>query len=337
MAQDATTHHHPRSTSGSSRRLRWVALGATIAALAGAWHAGAAPGAGQSTFVPVTPARILDTRDPNDLGLTGPFLSGGAQDLRVTGLVRTASGDQVVVPEGATGVVLNVTAVRPTAAGFVAVRPADAPGSPTTSSLNVELGSTVPNAVTVALPTSGIDAGHVELVFDAYGNQGPTTDLLVDVVGYYTPSGLADLQAQIDALLGAHQSQQQQLDGFHESWSVYAGGNQDEPVGTADEVVRQLQVVAPTPGRVIVSSTVNVFENTDEVARCSITTGLGVDTTHAQQFQGPVSSPYGQLGATRGFDVAGGTTTTFRLVCDTLAGTSVFSDSAMTAVFTPQP
>jgi hypothetical protein len=68
----------------------------------------------------------------------------------------------------------------------VAIRPADAPGTPTTSSLNVDAGDILPNAVTVALPTAGLDAGAIELTFDAYGTPGPSTDILVDIVGYYT-------------------------------------------------------------------------------------------------------------------------------------------------------
>ncbi len=37
--------------------------------------------------------------------------------------------------------------------------------------------------------TAGADAGKIELSYDAYGTAGATTDLLVDVVGYYAPAG----------------------------------------------------------------------------------------------------------------------------------------------------
>jgi hypothetical protein len=96
-----------------------------------------------------------------------------------------------VVPAGTTGVVLNVTAVQPTSAGFVSVRPADAPGSPATSSLNFEAGVTQPNAVTVQVPSTGPDAGKIEITYDAYGTAGASTDVLVDVVGYYTAAATA--------------------------------------------------------------------------------------------------------------------------------------------------
>ena len=162
------------------------------------WQASASVGADESTFVSVSPARILDTR--SDLGLPGPFVSAIPQDLRVTGNIATANGDAVVVPDGATGVVLNVTAVNPTADGFVTIRPADAPGQPTTSNLNFKAGDIIPNSVTVQVPTSGSDAGRIEITYDAFGNAGPTTEILIDVVGYTKNAGLASLQAQVNDL-----------------------------------------------------------------------------------------------------------------------------------------
>ena len=123
-----------------------------------------------------------------------------AQDLKVTGTIATKSGTIVVVPDGATGVVLNVTVVGPTAAGFVSIRPADAPGVPTTSSLNFIAGDVIPNSVTVQMPTSGNDAGKIEITYDAFGNAGPTTEMLVDVVGYTKNAGLASLQAEVEVL-----------------------------------------------------------------------------------------------------------------------------------------
>jgi hypothetical protein len=88
------------------------------------------------------------------------------------------------VPVGATGVLLNVTVVSPSAAGFLSVRPGDATGAPKTSSLNFAANATVPNSVQVALPTAGANAGQIDITYDALGVAGPTTDVLVDVVGY---------------------------------------------------------------------------------------------------------------------------------------------------------
>jgi hypothetical protein len=149
--------------------------------------------------VTVSPERILDTRDGNDIGLTGPFVSAVSQKLQVTGSIQTATGAKIVVPTGATGVLLNVTPVNPTAAGFISIRPGDATGAATTSSLNFTTGvaGIVPNAVQVAVPTAGTNEGEIDITYDAYGQAGPTTDILIDVVGYMTSAGLQELVADV--------------------------------------------------------------------------------------------------------------------------------------------
>jgi len=122
--------------------------------------------------------RILDTR--TDVGLAGPFVSGVSQKLRVTG---------AAVPAGATGVLLNVTVVGPSADGFLSVRPGDATGAPSTSSLNFTAGDIVPNSVQVGLATAGANAGQIDITYDAFGQAGPTTEVLIDVVGYMIAGG----------------------------------------------------------------------------------------------------------------------------------------------------
>jgi hypothetical protein len=179
-------------------RSRWAAVGAAIAVSLGAGGvlvSQAALGPNESTIVTVTPARILDSRDPTNLGLPGPFVSATSQKLQVTGTIPTATGNRTVVPAGATGVLLNVTAVQTSANGFISIRSGNATGVPTTSSLNVTAGVTVPNAVQIALPTSGANAGQIDITFDALGVAGPTTDMLIDVVGYTTNTGLQELGA----------------------------------------------------------------------------------------------------------------------------------------------
>jgi hypothetical protein len=165
-------------------RSRWAAIGAAVAVTLGA-GAGiglvSASGSPPSSFVSITPERVLDTRDGVGIGLSGAFVSADGRDLQVTGEVATASVPKVVVPVGATAVSLNVTVVQPTAAGFVSVRPAGAPGAPETSNLNFEAGDITPNAVNVALSAGGA----IELTYDAFGTPGPTADLLVDVLGYF--------------------------------------------------------------------------------------------------------------------------------------------------------
>ncbi len=146
----------------------------------------------ESSTVSIAPVRVLDTR--TDVGLAGPFVSAVAQDLKVTGSIPTATGTQTVVPAGATGVFLNVTPVSSTAAGFISVRPANATGLPTTSNVNFTTGAINPNAVLVELPVGGGDDGKIEITFDAFGAAGPTTEVLVDVVGYTTDTRLKAIE-----------------------------------------------------------------------------------------------------------------------------------------------
>jgi hypothetical protein len=183
------------------RSVMWFAAAAAISiALVWSpltWRVFAAPGPGESTVVSVTPTRVLDTRDPVNLGLAGPFVSPVSQKLQISGSIPTSGGTAIVVPAGATGVLLNVTVVSPGAAGFLSIRPGNATGAPSTSSLNFAAGVTVPNAVQVALPTTGATTGKIDITYDASGVAGPTTDVLIDIVGYTTNVGIQSLVADL--------------------------------------------------------------------------------------------------------------------------------------------
>lgn len=160
-----------------------------VALAVGAGGLGLATAASQSpsSFVPISPERVADSR--SGFGVAQPLASGLSQNLQITGAIARPNGSAaVVVPSGATAVVLNVTAVGPEAAGFLSVRPAGAAGAPTTSSLNFDAGAVVPNSVTVSLSASGA----IELTYDAYGRAGPNTHVLVDVAGYYVTGGGGD-------------------------------------------------------------------------------------------------------------------------------------------------
>ena len=170
---------------------RWAAVGILVAVMVGAGGLFVANAASSppSSVVTIDPLRILDSRDGTDVGLPGPFVSPVSQKLQVTGSVPTTSGTQTVVPAGATGVLLNVTVVEPTANGFLSIRPGDATGAPATSSLNFVAGDIMPNSVQVGLPTSGPNAGQIDITYDAFDTPGPTTDVLIDVVGYLIEGG----------------------------------------------------------------------------------------------------------------------------------------------------
>jgi hypothetical protein len=281
----------------------------------------------------VTPERILDTRDPNNIGLSGPFVSAVSQKLQVTGSIPTATGTKTVVPTGATGVLLNVTPVNPTAAGFISIRPGDATGAATTSSLNFTTGvaGIVPNAVQVAVPTAGTNEGEIDITYDAYGQAGPTTDILIDVVGYMTSAGLQDLTARVTALEAATAT----LDASQ----PFALASRSDLVNVGGPtVVVAVSIVAPVDGQVTVMSSASAAESTaaDDVA-CSITTGNTVDTDYEQRFESTGSpGQWESMAGTRLFDLNAGATGTYNLVCANQSGsTSNIFDSALSAIFTP--
>ncbi|MEU8759364.1 hypothetical protein [Streptomyces sp. NPDC048659] len=118
------------------------------------------------TYTPVTPTRLLDTRE----GL-------GAAKAKVgpNGTVRLKVAGAAGVPaEGLTSVVLNVTATNATADGFVSVYPSGTLRT-SSSSLNFKAGKTAANLVTVP-----VTDGYVELY-----NKNGSVDLLADIAGYY--------------------------------------------------------------------------------------------------------------------------------------------------------
>jgi hypothetical protein len=133
-----------------------------------------------ASFVAASPTRILDTR--SDAGLAGPFVSGVAEQLQVTGVVATRPRnnapqvDVEVVPSGASSAVFTVRVVRPLTNGFLSVRSDDATGFSATLNINWTAGGAdIANSVTVQFPASG--------KVDIFVN-GTVGEVLIDVAGY---------------------------------------------------------------------------------------------------------------------------------------------------------
>ncbi|HEX5402721.1 MAG TPA: DUF1906 domain-containing protein [Pseudonocardiaceae bacterium] len=125
---------------------------------------------GGQTYHQVTPTRALDTR--NGIGALG---SNKSMTLTVAGVAG--------IPANVSAVIMNVTAVSPTAdSSYLAVYPSSSTTVPTVSNLNFTKGQTIPNLVTVPVTN-----GSVKI----YNHIG-TVQVLADVLGYYTP----DLSAQ---------------------------------------------------------------------------------------------------------------------------------------------
>ena len=134
-----------------------------------------------STLRAIEPFRIFDTRSGLGgvgAGAVGP---GGTLwfDLTRLGLTEFPATD-------VTAVVLNVTATAPTKPSFLTVWPDDVE-RPTASSLNFVTGQTVPNLVTVRVPSSG--------VIDFFNAAGEV-HVVADIVGYYSPRDIDDWNGQ---------------------------------------------------------------------------------------------------------------------------------------------
>ena len=127
------------------------------------------------SFIGVTPARLLDTRS-SGITIDGAF--AGGPRLAADGTIDlTVAGRGGVPLSNVASVALNVTAVKPSAAGHMTVWAAGQT-RPYASNLNYSPGVTVPNMVIVPL---GVD-GNISL-----WSLSPV-DVVVDVLGWF-PTG----------------------------------------------------------------------------------------------------------------------------------------------------
>ena len=126
------------------------------------------PPAQGSTFVPMDPVRVLDSR--SGVGLSGKFNANTARTVAVAG--------RLGIPNDAVAITGNVTVVNQTVAGYMAITPTP-DNNPPVSSLNFPKGDVRGNNVTSPLSSGG----DVSLVYKA--TAGAKTDFVLDVTGYF--------------------------------------------------------------------------------------------------------------------------------------------------------
>ena len=133
--------------------------------------------AGQSTFRPITPCRIVNTT------LAGGILANGATRTYYVGgtigfIAQGGKGGGCGIPVGATAIAATVTAATPLQHGFLRMWPA---------------GQTEPNATILSYPqgiagntgaTIGIATGAAKAL--TVKNHGGPAHLIIDVTGYYS-------------------------------------------------------------------------------------------------------------------------------------------------------
>ncbi|MFZ2033803.1 MAG: IPT/TIG domain-containing protein [Candidatus Dormiibacterota bacterium] len=128
---------------------------------------------GLANYTPLSPYRILDTRNTGSGGPLGP---GAIRALQVTGSASTQ------IPPGATAAVLNVTEVYGSASSLLTVFPYGT-SKPNASNLNFAAHTVIANLVTVTLGAH-LGQGWID-IYNALG----TVNVVVDVEGYFgTPS-----------------------------------------------------------------------------------------------------------------------------------------------------
>lgn len=177
----ATSNLNVRRAGESASNLTIVPVGAdgkiTVFAEQGAdvvvdvagWYSdGTGKGGYSGLYVPVSPARVLDTR--NAIGTTaGALERQGSVDVVV-------GGNGGIPANGVVGVAVNVTAVDVVGAGYLTVYPTGIMW-PTASNVNADgPGSTTPNLVVSPLGMNG----SLTIFDDAGGH------VLVDVAGWFT-------------------------------------------------------------------------------------------------------------------------------------------------------
>jgi hypothetical protein len=128
-------------------------------------------GSGGSLYVPLEPARILDTRSGD--GLAGAFATATPRAF----VAATRGG----VPADAVAVTGNLTVTRQTSRGYLTLGP-DVAAAPETSTLNFPKGDIRANGL--ASPLGG---GSAEVVF--VGLDGSTSHVVFDVDGYFKAPG----------------------------------------------------------------------------------------------------------------------------------------------------
>ena len=320
------------------RTVAWFATAIVLSILSTvlvmqAWRVDAAPGDIDSTFVPVTPCRLFDTRpgEPPNSGKKTPLAAGEANALmqQVTGDI----GNCVGIPTGATAVAMNVTIVNPTAQSNLRLFPNGA-ATPLVSNLNWLPGqSPTPNKVDVKLSGDG----KIKLV-----NFNGSVDVIGDVVGYYTSSilkeFLAGLLAAYSRIAVLEASEPFAVSNFNPNYGV---------LSTTPTSIVDVPVAALVEGQVTVNYSTYIANGTlgqESVCAPYRSTEIPATTIPANDqgvgyWETAVvgGGDEGSVSGTATFDIAAGATVIYSLACEERGGTGSVSGTTMTAIFTPTP
>jgi hypothetical protein len=142
----------------------------------------------ESTYHPIAPIRLLDTRNGNGL-------SGGPARMQARVPTLFWVGGRGGVSTDATAVTVNVTVVNPTVAGWVYLGPS-AIVNPATFTVAFKAKDVTAYGSTIALSPAG--SIHPGVIYGTLMTASGTTDLLLDVTGYFTPDNTGDTYHPLD-------------------------------------------------------------------------------------------------------------------------------------------
>lgn len=258
----------------------------------------------ESTFVPIAPCRLLDTRSDEPIGVQD------TQTFQVTG----ANGD-CIVPDDAVAVAFNATSTGATERSFATFFPSDV-ARPLSSNLNYEFGQPpLPNKIDVKLSSDG----QVSIY-----NESGMVDMIVDITGYYTDSGTQDVIARLEALESARPR------------VATTTLTQNVNVGSDPFTVAEVSISSEVPGDVIVDVSGGVSLAFGDGTGVTCALGETADVVDAsaeirtEAASGPASSA---MAGTRRFSTAGGSAT-FYFVCDKEgSGVAIMEDIELNALF----
>ena len=138
-------------------------------------------GTSGSTYVALTPNRILDSRAAYKNGMTSGLTAGTHKSFTVVG--RTPTDATSNVPSNAVAVTGTLTVTSQSAAGYLSLGP-EALDKPTTASLYFPKGDNRATGLTVKLGTGG----KLNVTFTS-STAGAKTDVVFDVNGYFLAGG----------------------------------------------------------------------------------------------------------------------------------------------------
>jgi len=289
-------------------RSRWAAVGAAVAVTLGAGGIGLVTAAGSSdpsVFVPITNCRLFDTRATEDVGPWDEPI-GADQEITVDG--HGDSGQCVGLPDTATALQLNVTAIHQTETTHLTVYPADVETLPNASNLNPQLGqSTSWNAVTVRLSPDG--------QFKVYNLQG-SIDVLADVTGYFVPA--SEVPAGPQPALAA------------------TDGDDVTAIDDTGKAVVEATISTDGPGYVQASALGTASAEADTpTLSCSLSDTTAYDDGSTQSVELNGADTPASVAAMRTFEVVAAGDLTVSLICKTDVNTAMVANPQISLTYVP--